>query len=190
MPRSRTVVAFLAMNAVVAAAIALTACGPSPDRAEAMAAADGWHEFKGSWSAAGSRRVMPLGGERRAASLDLTGSLLLAGPSRPGVGFRAEAFALTDSATGMVGRAVWTDERGDQVFSELQGQGTAAGNRITGTFVGGTGRYAGATGAYEFAWQQILEAEDGAIQGRAVGLTGRVRVGPSQTTPATPEVKP
>ena len=48
--------------------------------------------------------------------------------------------ALVDSDTGLVGRSVWTDERGDQVFSELQGEGTAARNHITGKFLGGTGR--------------------------------------------------
>ena len=85
--------------------------------------------------------------------------------------------ALVDSATGLVGRSVWTDERGDQVFSELEGEGTAAHNRITGTFLGGTGRYAGATGTYEFSWQWVMEAEDGSVQGRAVDLKGRVRSG-------------
>ena len=61
--------------------------------------------------------------------------------------------------------------------AELKGEGTAARNRITGTILGGTGRYAGATGAYEFSWQFVMEAEDGSIQGSAVGLKGRVRPG-------------
>jgi hypothetical protein len=73
---------------------------------------------------------------------------------------------------------VWTDDRGDQVFSEITGEGTAANNRLEGTIVGGTGRYAGASGTYAFSWQYVVEAEDGAIQGRAVGLHCRVRVGP------------
>jgi len=76
-----------------------------------------------------------------------------------------------------VGRSVWTDEHGDQVFSELQGEGTAARNHITGKFMGGTGRYAGATGSYEFSWQWVMEAEDGAIQGRAIELKGRILLG-------------
>lgn len=114
---------------------------------------------------------------RSAALLDLRGSMLLAGPSRPGVGFRSEVIALSDSASGLVGRSVWTDEKGDQVFSELRGSGTATENRIEGTFVGGTGRYARAEGTYEFAWRYMLEAEDGTVQGRTVGLRGRVRAG-------------
>jgi hypothetical protein len=94
--------------------------------------------------------------------------------------------ALVDSATGMQGRSVWTDERGDQVFGELRGEGTAERNRIAGTILGGTGRYAGATGSYEFSWQFVMEAEDGSIQGRAVGLKGRVRPGQSGTGGSKP----
>ena len=103
--------------------------------------------------------------------------MLLAGPQRPGVGFRSELIALVDSDTGLQGRSVWTDERGDQVFSELQGEGTASRNRIEGKFLGGTGRYAGVTGTYEFSWQSVMDGEDGAIQGRAVDLKGRARLG-------------
>ena len=107
--------------------------------------------------------------------------MLLAGAARPGVGFRSEVIALVDSQTGLVGRSVWTDERGDQVFSELKGEGTAAQNRIEGTLLGGTGRYAGATGSYEFSWQFVIESDDGTIQGRAIGLKGRVRPGQANT---------
>jgi hypothetical protein len=103
--------------------------------------------------------------------------MLLAGRGRPGVGFRSEVIALSDSETGLLGRSVWTDERGEQVFSEVIGEGTAARNRIEGRILGGTGRFAGATGTYEFSWQFVIEAEDGSIQGRAVGLKGRFRLG-------------
>lgn len=170
----------------IAALLSLAACGRAPQPA-APSAAEGWREFQGSWTAAGSRHTISLGGDRRASVVDLTGSLLLAGPSRPGVGFRGDVIALNDSASGMVGRAAWTDENGDRVFSELRGEGTATGNHITGTFVGGTGRYAGATGTYEFAWQYVLQAEDGTVQGRAVGLTGRIHVGPSPVAPTPPD---
>ena len=133
-----------------------------------------WHEFEGTWTAAGSRHRINLGSDRRASIADLEGSLLLAGAARPAVGFRAEAIVLNDSATGMVGRSVWTDEHGDQVYSELRGEGTATGNRIAGTFIGGTGRYSSATGTYEFSWRFVLESEDGKVQGQSIGLKGRV----------------
>lgn len=102
--------------------------------------------------------------------------MLLAGAGRPGVGFRAEVIALSDTGTGLVGRGVWTDERGDQVFSELKGEGTKEHNHIMGTILGGTGRYGGATGTYEFSWQYVIESGDGSIQGRAVGLKGGYRM--------------
>jgi hypothetical protein len=142
-----------------------------------MAAAGEWREFEGSWSAAGSRHAIPLGVERKGSILNLRGTMLLAGQGRPGVGFRAEVIALADSESGLVGRSVWTDENGDEVYSEIKGEGTAERNRITGTFLGGTGRYAGATGTYEFSWQYVIESDDGSIQGRALGLKGRVRLG-------------
>lgn len=159
-----------------AALLALAGCGDPAGPSAQPPAASGWHEFQGSWTAAGSRRALRLGERREASVVHLTGTLLLSGPSRPGIGFRAEALALGDNATGLVGRSVWTDEKGDQVFSELRGEGTAARNRIEGTFLGGTGRYTGASGSYEFSWQYVIESEDGAVQGRAVGLKGRVRV--------------
>jgi hypothetical protein len=163
--------------ALIALALAAASCGPAAETPQPDAASGEWREFQGSWNASGSRRSIPLGAERRGSLIDLRGTLLLRGTGRPGVGFRSEVIALVDSETGLVGRSVWTDERGDQVFSELQGEGTAAQNRIEGTFLGGTGRYAGATGTYEFSWHFVIEAEDGSIQGSTDGLEGRVRLG-------------
>lgn len=164
-------------HVLFAVVLAATACGPATESPKPRAATGEWLEFEGSWSAAGRRRVMLLGADRRASLIDLSGTMLLVGADRPGAGFRSEVIALADSATGLQGRSVWTDEHGDQVFSELQGEGTQARNRITGTILGGTGQYEGATGSYEFSWQFVMEAEDGAIQGRAVDLKGRVRRG-------------
>jgi len=76
------------------------------------------------------------------------------------------------------------------VYSELRGDGNATGSRIFGTFVGGTGRYAGATGTYEFSWRFVLAAEDGTVQGQSVGLKGRVRVEPPSAMPGTGGSRP
>jgi hypothetical protein len=86
----------------------------------------------------------------------------------------------------MTGRAVWTDDRGNQIFSELRGEGTSTGNRIVGTFLGGTGRFTGATGGFEFSWRFVLESEDGVVQGQSVGLKGRVRMQAPTTTSTGP----
>lgn len=166
----------LALVLVLLIAAVSAACAGPPPSAPMTPGSD-WHEFEGSWTSSGTRHTIPLGEGRTSAVIELEGTMLLAGPGRPGVGFRSQVIALVDSASGLTGRSVWTDENGDQVFSELKGTGTAARNRLEGTFVGGTGRYAGATGSYEFSWQYMIESEDGRISGRAVELKGRVRIG-------------
>ena len=174
-----------ARTSVLAGLLALVACGPAPQAPNSLGREGMWREFEGTWTASGSRHTIGLGGDRRASIANLEGSLLLAGPARPAVGFRAEAIVLNDSATGMLGRAVWTDEHGDQAYSELRGEGTETGNRIVGTFIGGTGRYSGATGTYEFSWRFVLQTEDGTVQGQSIGLKGRVQVGVPPATPSS-----
>ena len=161
-----------------ALALAAAACGPAAESPRTVAAGEP-RDFTGSWNGVGSRRSIDLGDDRVASIVNLSGSLLLSGADRPGVGFHSEVIGLNDSTAGFQGRSVWTDERGDQVFSELKGEGTREKNRITGTILSGTGRYAGATGSYEFSWQWVMEGEDGAVQGRAVDLKGRVLPGPA-----------
>jgi len=161
------------------ALLIVTACGPTQTTSLGN---NDWHDFQGTWTAIGSRNTVHLDGDRRASIANFSGSLVLAGASRPAVGFRSEALVFSDSVTGVIGRAIWTDEHGDQIFSELRGEGTAAKNKIVGTFIGGTGRYASATGTYEFSWQFMIENEDGNVQGQSLGLNGRVRVGSQQAT--------
>ena len=112
----------------------VAACGPAMQTPGPAAAPGESLEFEGSWSGAGSRRSISLGGERVGAILHLKGTMLLRGPGRPGVGFHSEVIGLTDSATGFQGRSVWTDERGDQVYSELQGEGTIRPEQPFGEF--------------------------------------------------------
>lgn len=166
---------------VVAGTLLVAGCGPSPTP---QGVPEGASEFQGTLTAAGSRHTIQLGPGRQASVGDFEGTLLLSGPSRPAVGFRAQAIVLNDTAIGLVGRAVWTNERGEQVYSELTGSGDATGNRIVGTFIGGTGRFAHASGTYEFAWRFVLEGEDGTVQGQSEGLRGRIRfdAGPTGAT--------
>src|SRR5215472_16386791 len=74
-----------------AALLVATACSRAPQTPVSPAAGDEWHEFEGTWTAAGSRYAIGLGNDRQASIADFNGSLLLAGASRPSVGFRAEA---------------------------------------------------------------------------------------------------
>jgi len=116
-----------------------------------------------------------MGPDRKDSIVELSGSLLLIGERRLGEGFRIEVIGSSDSLKGGTGWCVWTDTRGDQVFSELRGDPIGTGARFAGTLSGGTGRYAGVTGEYEFEWQFVIESEDGNLQGRITGLRGRFR---------------
>jgi hypothetical protein len=114
-----------------------------------------------------------MGPDRKVSTFNLSGTLLLTGERRLGEGFRIDVIGYTDSLKGGAGWCAWTDTRGDQVFSEIRGERIRTGSRITGTLLGGTGRYAGVTGEYEFEWQFVIESEDGNLQGRITRLRGR-----------------
>ena len=154
----------------MALALALLTAGAAPT-------ADRWRTFEGSWTVTGRAQTVPTGGARPAAIVQLSGSVVLTDLEGLGRGFRGEAIAYTDGDSLGVGRAVWTDQDGDRIYSVLAGDMIEAGRLITGTISGGTGRYAGLVGGFEFVWQYALEAEDGAWQGRAADLKGRVRGG-------------
>jgi hypothetical protein len=149
---------------------------PAVPRAE-IASQNEWHTFRGTWTSSGTRQTLKLGTDHHASIFDLTGSLLLTGDRGLGVGFRAKAVGFSDNLAGMQGRCVWTDERGDKVYSELKGEWVGTGNSIVGTFLGGTGRFAGITGEYSFQWKYVVESEDGTVSGSAVNLHGRARFG-------------
>jgi hypothetical protein len=160
---------WLVVSLLFAAACSRPATGP-----DSAPAPGETRTFEGTWSASGTRYTLQLEPGHKTSILRLTGSLLLTGQRGLGVGFQGEAIGISDSQTGGVGHAVWTDERGDKVFSELKGQPLGTGSHIVGTITGGTGRFAGVTGEYELRWQYVIDSDDGTISGRAVGLKGRV----------------
>jgi hypothetical protein len=133
--------------------------------------------FSGSWSATGRRQTLPTGTNQDAAIVTLSGAVVLAQPGGLSAGFRGEAIGYDDGRGMATGRAVWTDDNGNRVFSELRGDPLATGRRIVGTITGGTGRYQGITGTYELTWQYVVRGEDDVVQGRAVDLRGRARIG-------------
>src|SRR5512134_973217 len=103
---------------VLALALVAACTQPAPERAAAAPAGD-WRSFEGTWSAAGDRRTLDVGPGRQASILDLSGSILLTGERGLGAGFQARAITFWDGTASFVGRAVWTDERDDRIFSEL-----------------------------------------------------------------------
>jgi len=158
---------------VLPSALALSlALAPGP--AGQGEAQEGWRAFRGSWSASGQRQSLQTEAGRPASTIYLSGAVVITGEGI-GRGFRGEVIGFDDGTRASLGRSVWTDERGDRIFSTLSGQGMGTGRRFAGTITGGTGRYAGITGEYSLEWQYVVEGEQGAVQGRAVGLSGRFR---------------
>jgi hypothetical protein len=154
-----------------AALLAVTALGLMP----LAAAADEWHAFGGTWSATGSRQTLSTEAGR-AAIVHLSGAVVLSS-GIAGSGFTAEAIGFDDGNGATTGRAVWTDSRGDRIFSDLRAGPLQTGRTVTGTISGGTGRWAGATGDYSLTWQYVVAGEGDAIQGRSADLRGRIRLG-------------
>lgn len=127
----------------------------------AAGAAEDWRAFAGSLSATGRRDTLPTEGRRAAAIVRLSGTVVLTSGEGLSRGFRCEAIGFDDGSDVRVGRAVWTDERGDRIFSAFQGEPLETGRRIVGTITGGTGRYEGLTGEYSLTWQYVVVAEAG-----------------------------
>jgi hypothetical protein len=164
-----------AMAAALVAAAAVSARAPAPSQ---QATAPGaWRSFEGTLSASGQRQALPTESGRPAATMQLSGPVAITAGEGLSRGFRGEVIGFDDGAGLTVLRAVWTDQRGDLIYSQMKGEQVASGHRIMGTITGGTGRYAGITGEYAFEWQYVMEPEAGAISGRAIGLRGRYRHG-------------
>jgi hypothetical protein len=164
--------------AAVLALLAASVLGLAPVGAgEAPAAPGEWRSFEGSWSAVGTRQIVPTEGDRPAAIARVTGAVVITSGEGLSRGFQGEAIYFDDGRGVGVGRCVWTDDRGDRIYSELKGEQSETGRRVAGTITGGTGRYAGLTGEYSLSWQYVVHSEDGVMQSRTADLKGRVRRG-------------
>jgi hypothetical protein len=133
--------------------------------------------FEGVWSASGARQTLPTERDSPAAIARLSGSVVLTGSGGLGRGFHGEFLGYDDGRDVSLGRWVWTDDQGHRIFGELKGDPIATGRRFQGVITGGTGRYAGLGGEFEFSWQYVVAGEGSAIQGRTLGLKGRYRRG-------------
>jgi len=174
----RTLIVFLFTGMVAAVGAQVVPAPPGAPAAQGAEPATSGQAFEGTWSAAGQRQTLLTEAGQPAVTIQLSGAVAItigAGLSR---GFRGEVIGFDDGRGAVAGRAVWTDEKGDRIFSVLRGEGmAAAGRQMRGTITGGTGRYAGMTGEYEFRWHYLIAAEGDGVNGRAVDLRGRVRLG-------------
>jgi hypothetical protein len=137
-----------------------------------------WRSFSGRLTASGRMETVLHEDGGVASTVRLTGTLVIVDGDGLSRGFQVDALGFDDGSGAGIGRAVWTDDRGDRLFSRLTGVATQSGRRSEGTFTGGTGRYAGLTGTYAFTWQYVMPGEPGVIQARATSVSGRVRWDP------------
>jgi hypothetical protein len=162
-------VGVLAAQSVAPVAPALPAA-QTPDQASSSQA------FEATWSASGERQTLTLEAGHPAVTVQLSGAVTITSGAALGRGFRGEFIGFDDGAGVVTGRAVWTDEKGDRIFSVLTGEAlTSDGRPLLATITGGTGRYAGVTGEYLFRWQSLIATDGNHVSGRAVDLRGRVR---------------
>ena len=168
------------LPALVAALLAPPLGGAEPP---APVPQDGWVAFEGTWSAAGQRRSL-LAGDREAVTTHLSGTLTILRGEGFRKGFRAEAIGYSDGAGFGAGTLVLTDDRGDQIFSDLREQASPGGTVYAATIRGGTGAYSRIEGQLAFRWRHLVTTPDGDVQGVTVGLAGRYRKPASDPRPA------
>lgn len=161
-------------RAVVITALLVLTLGLARPTGGEQAAGD-WREFGGVWTAAGRRITLPAGDGSTAAIVELSGAVVIKAGDEFGRGFRGEVIGFDDGEGVSSGRALWTDQDGNRIYSRLTGETLAGARRVVATITGGTGRYAGLEGEYAFTWQYVLASDGDQIQGRVVDLAGRVR---------------
>jgi hypothetical protein len=138
----------------------------------------GWRSFKATWTLSGQRFLLPTEGARSASIVILEGPLVITKGQGLGRGLLGEVLVFDDGGALIVGRAVFTDERGDRIFCTLTAEPIGTGRHATATITGGTGHFAGLEGSFSFAWQYVVGEAEGELSGRAVDIEGRTRPGP------------
>jgi hypothetical protein len=162
----------LASGGLVAVALPLAAAAATHGAQRAPADR---RTFAGTWSAAGTRETLPIDGGRTAVVVHLSGAIVFTGETSIGRGFQGEAIGFDNGAGLSAGCAVWTDSRGDRLYSVIAGGVLQTGRHIVGTITGGTGRFAGAAGGYELTWQYVVPGEGDGVHGQAIDLRGWIR---------------
>ena len=184
----------MALPLALLAFLLVSACGGPTKGPESAPPSGEWHTFEGTLNTTGHRQALRLGPDRKCTIFSMSGSLLLVGERRLGEGFQGKIIGFSDNTKGVGGWCTWTDTRGDQIFSEIQGEPIGAKRRILGTILGGTGRYVGITGEYEFVWKLVVgdeSADEADFQGRADDIRGRFRlIAPTSSPPPKGSVAP
>lgn len=129
-------------------------------------------EIKGSWISNGTRTPFPFGDGRQVFTFKLGGHINLRTTLDKQKDYWGECVGLADSVTGIVGRCVWKDLAGPEIYLTLRSDQLEQGSLVTGTIVGGTGPLAGISGDVSFNWSSVIVQTDA---NGIVNVTGETR---------------
>lgn len=124
--------------------------------------------FAARWSTSGSWEGFPVGGGRWVSIYKSTGSIMNESGEGPFHNMSSQCIGMGDSARDDNGHCVFTDADQDKIFDEWTYDGTSG----TGTIIGGTGKYAGIQGYYEYEWVSVPAAKEGTYQGYSARFEG------------------
>jgi len=132
-----------------------------------------WYAFQGSWSASAGGRVSHRGRRRSHDRRHFWGR----GPhrrrgARPR--FSAEAIGFVDGRGTSVGRCVWTDDKGDRIFSILKGEDLQTASAPSAPSRAARGATQGSKASTPSPGSS-LSHRGRRDSGRTVSLVGRVR---------------
>jgi hypothetical protein len=137
-------------------------------------------EFKGGWIANGTRTPFPFGDGRQVFTFRIAGHVNLQTALSKKKDYWSECVGLADSVTGIVGRCVWKDLAGPEIYITLQSDRLQQGSQVNGSIVGGTGPFAGISGDVSFNWSSVIFQTDAEgianVSGQSKNLSGRYRV--------------
>lgn len=123
------------------------AVGPVPE-----ASAEQTGAFSGTWIASGQLWSLEFAVDREVGNFKLSGHVNLKDEVGEVEDYWAECVGLSDSVAGSAARCVWRSLKGDKAYSVLSGKPLVEGSKISGEFVGGTGRLKGLKGSFSFTW--------------------------------------
>ena len=133
--------------------------------------------FSGTWVASGQLQSFDFTHGREVNTFKLAGHVNLGDTVGKVQDYWAECVGLSDSAAGSSARCVWRSLKGDQAYSILKGEPLEEGQKVSGEFVGGTGRLKEITGAFTFTWiSTFTDKSQNTFTGHTKDLKGSYRL--------------
>jgi hypothetical protein len=137
-------------------------------------------EFKGTMIANGTRTPFSFGDVRQVFTFKVAGHVSLQTALGKKKDYWSECVGLSDSVSGVIGRCVWKDLAGPEIYLTLESDRLQQGSQVNGTIVGGTGYLAGISGELSFNWSAVTVQTDSEgitnVTGQAKNLVGRYRI--------------